>query len=264
MEVFSFCCSEPCYGLGHLKWKVAEKSLNSRQQKLFHIKTRFVYGKSTKWDSSGMFMSRNFLRIESLNQWEGSKSFGSLEDFQNVFSSKSSNESYIPYVSSGVGVRNILERDDLITKVLIPGLPDEPNGDCGSPISSCFWEWKPKFSVHYEKSGTKNVNSPPILFLPGFGVGSFHYEKQLKDLGREYRVWALDFLGQGMSLPTENPTPFAITEGSSLDQDLVWGFGEQTEPWANELVYSIDLWKDQVHHFVEEVTLWPFNILFAF
>ncbi|KAG2701524.1 hypothetical protein I3843_06G046100 [Carya illinoinensis] len=33
-----------------------------------------------------------------------------------------------------------------------------------------------------------------------FGVGSFHYEKQLKDLGLDFRVWAIDFLGQGKSL----------------------------------------------------------------
>ena len=90
--------------------------------------------------------------------------------------------------------------------MLIPGLPDEPNGDHGVHITSCFREWKPKFNVHYEKSGSENVNSPPVLFLPGFGVGSFHYENQLKGLGRDYRVWAIDFLGQGMSLPSEDPT----------------------------------------------------------
>ncbi|XP_012437579.1 pheophytinase, chloroplastic [Gossypium raimondii] len=144
-------------------------------------------------------------------------------------------------------VGSMSETGDSITMVLIPGLPDESNGECGAPISSCFWEWKPKFNVHYEISGSQNVNSPPLLFLPGFGVGSFHYEKQLKDLGRDYRVWAIDFLGQGMSLPTENPT------SSSKEEDLVWGFGDKTEPWATDLVYSMDLWRDQVLYFVEEV-----------
>ncbi|KAA8537978.1 hypothetical protein F0562_027443 [Nyssa sinensis] len=78
----------------------------------------------------------------------------------------------------------------------------------------------PRFNVHYDKSGSKNVNSPPLLFLPGFGVGSFHYEKQLKDLGCDFGVWALDFLGQGMSLPFEDPTPRckdrSMSEGEGL------------------------------------------------
>lgn len=104
-------------------------------------------------------------------------------------------------------------------------------------------------NVHYEKSGMENMESPPLLFLPGFGVGSFHYEKQLNDLGREYRVWALDFLGQGKSLPSEDPT---TTTASTADQSS-WGYGEQTEPWAEDLVYSIDLWRDQVQNFIENV-----------
>ena len=31
-------------------------------------------------------------------------------------------------------------------------------------------------------------DAPALLLLPGFGVGSFHYDQQLRDLGREYRV----------------------------------------------------------------------------
>ncbi|KAG6575713.1 Pheophytinase, chloroplastic, partial [Cucurbita argyrosperma subsp. sororia] len=128
-------------------------------------------------------------------------------------------------------------------------------------ISSCFWEWKPKLSVHYEKAGTENVNSPPVLFLPGFGVGSFHYEKQLKDLGRDYRVWAIDFLGQGMSLPVEDPTSSSKEGNESNEQDSSWGFGDETEPWASELVYSIDLWQDQVRYFIEQVIGEPVYIV---
>ncbi|KAF9586913.1 hypothetical protein IFM89_039868 [Coptis chinensis] len=57
-------------------------------------------------------------------------------------------------------------------------------------------------------------------------TGSFHYEKQLKDLGREYRVWAVDFIGQGMSLPVEDLAPLA-KDSAWGEIDLVWGFGEQ-------------------------------------
>jgi pimeloyl-ACP methyl ester carboxylesterase len=88
-------------------------------------------------------------------------------------------------------------------------------------------------------------------------LGSFHYEKQLKDLGRDYRVWAIDFLGQGMSMPVENPTLLS-REGVTLEgKDSIWGFGDEIEPWANELVFSMDLWRDQVRNFVEEVVKHP-------
>ncbi|XP_031374295.1 pheophytinase, chloroplastic isoform X2 [Punica granatum] len=127
-----------------------------------------------------------------------------------------SNGSYDGYVvGSEEDLSSVSEDGKSIPKVLIPGLPDESNG---------------------------------------FGVGSFHYEKQLKDLGRDYRVWALDFLGQGMSLPCEDPTPGLKGQKEDAERkDSVWGFGEETEPWANELVYSVDLWRDQVRYFVEEV-----------
>ncbi|KAK1293394.1 hypothetical protein QJS10_CPB17g01749 [Acorus calamus] len=167
------------------------------------------------------------------------------------------------YGTDGViGLGGISEKVDSVEKVLIPGLPDGSDGNPESPISSGFWEWKPKFTVHYEKSGMENVGSPAVLFLPGFGVGSFHYEKQLKDLGREYKVWALDFLGQGLSLPSEDPAPL-VKDGKDVSEgeDLLWGFGEETEPWAEELVYSVDLWRDQVRHFVEEVIGEPVYIV---
>ncbi|GAB2288998.1 hypothetical protein Dimus_023301 [Dionaea muscipula] len=147
--------------------------------------------------------------------------------------------------------------DSVSSKFIVPPLPDEANGERGAPISSRFWEWKPKLYVHYEKSGFANAKAPPVLFLPGFGVGSFHYEKQLKDLGRDYRVWALDFLGQGMSLPLEDPTVSSKEEGENRS----WGFGDKTEPWAEELVYSVDLWKDQVRYFIEQVIGEPVYIV---
>lgn len=139
------------------------------------------------------------------------------------------------------------------TKVLIPSLPEEVDGSASSsPISSFFWEWKPNIAVHYERSGSHNAGAPAVLFLPGFGVGSFHFEKQLKDLGQDYRVWALDFVGQGKSLPSQDPAP-ALAHEQDDDARLFWGFGEEPEPWARELVYSVDLWRDQVRHFVEQV-----------
>ncbi|XP_035823725.1 pheophytinase, chloroplastic isoform X1 [Zea mays] len=138
-------------------------------------------------------------------------------------------------------------------RVMIQGLPEGPDS---SPISTGFWEWKPKLTVYYERSGMKNSKAPAVLFLPGFGVGTFHFEKQLRDLGRDHRVWTMDFLGQGMSLPGEDPAPSSIAS-----EDAFWGFGQDSQPWAEELVYSVDLWQNQVQHFIEEVIREPVYIV---
>ncbi|CAI9769743.1 unnamed protein product [Fraxinus pennsylvanica] len=116
-----------------------------------------------------------------------------------------------------------------VPRVLILGLPDDSNGDSVASVGSCVWEWKPKCNVHDENSGSENLDSP---------------------------VWALDFLGQSMSLPSKDP-PLRRKDGngSILDgENYVWGFGDktETETWA-ELVYSVDLWRDQVPFFVEDV-----------
>lgn len=153
--------------------------------------------------------------------------------------------------------RVLSDQAQSVPKLIIPSLPDECKGDDVASISSGFWEWKPQLNVHYEKSGSANLDSPAVLFLPGFGVGSFHYEKQLKDLGRDYRVWAIDFLGQGMSMTNKDPTKNSDLATTEPDAENLWGFGDESEPWANELVYSMDLWKDQVHYFIKEVIKEP-------
>lgn len=161
------------------------------------------------------------------------------------------------YVSDvDAALQGIPKKVGEIEKMIIPSLPEGPES---SLISTGFWEWKPKLSVYYEKSGIDNSKAPSVLFLPGFGVGTFHFEKQLKDLGRDYKVWTMDFLGQGMSLPCEDPAPKSTS--GELDEDTYWGFGQELQPWAEELVYSIDLWRDQVQHFIEEVIGEPVYIV---
>ncbi|KAK9125201.1 hypothetical protein Scep_014047 [Stephania cephalantha] len=232
MELLSICCSKPWSFAGYLNWKVVEKSLNSSR-------TDIVLARKSQSLCAG-------LKVRTLNKGEGSRLTSSFRCFHDVSNTSAMREIHSSYVVGGKDdVGNVSEREESTSKVLIPGLPDESNGDYDSPISSCYWEWKPKYTVHYEKAGTENVNSPPVLFLPGFGVGSFHYEKQLKDLGREFRVWALDFLGQGMSLPSEDPAPFGNEKKALEGENSLWGFGKKSEPWAAELVYSIDLWRSR-------------------
>ncbi|GMH07908.1 hypothetical protein Nepgr_009748 [Nepenthes gracilis] len=174
----------------------------------------------------------------------------SLHGFQ-VAPPKAFNESCAGYVIDGEeGLGHISKNVESIPKVLISPLPNESNG-CRAPMSSCYWEWKPKLNVYYEKSGCGNINVPLVL-LPSFGVGIFHYKKQLEDIGLDFRLWAVDFFGQGMSLPMEDLAPLPMEEDLSEGKAFTLGFGDKTEPWANELVYFIDRWKDQVHFFIEQ------------
>ncbi|KAF9593281.1 hypothetical protein IFM89_021037 [Coptis chinensis] len=236
-----FSCYAESYPVRCSNWNFTEKSLHTSQSKFcLTSSAQVVCGRLNPKRDSLRFWEldhQNYSKKKNYNQREVSKLYGSTN---------------LDVIVGNEDMGNILDREESYPKVLVPGLPDETTGDSGCPVSSCFWEWKPKFNVHYEKSGSENVNASSVL-LPGFGVGSFHYEKHLKDFGREYRVWAVAFLGQGMALPVEDPAPLA-EDSASGEMDLVWGFGEQAEPWENELVYLIDLWRDQVHHFVEEKT----------
>uniref|UniRef100_A0A1D1ZEF4 Abhydrolase domain-containing protein 4 n=1 Tax=Anthurium amnicola TaxID=1678845 RepID=A0A1D1ZEF4_9ARAE len=249
MELMSLCCSSlPCHRTSTLNWKIVDKK--PRHPKLFNHTQAVILcaGSSCKWKLG-------------FSCQEKCKSQTPIGGSQISIGSAKLSQVLNCYVAEGdMGLRNVSRKADPAAKVLIPSLPDEPSGNCSSLITSCFWEWKPKLNVHYEKAGMENVNSPALLFLPGFGVGSFHYEKQLKDLGREYRVWALDFLGQGRSLPAEDPAP-PTKGGYVMEDDEIWGFGEEPEPWAEELVYSIDLWQEQVYHFINQVIGEPVYIV---
>nr|XP_023924561.1 pheophytinase, chloroplastic isoform X2 [Quercus suber] len=252
MDILSYS-GAPCSHVVNLRLELVVRSSDLHQSKLTFRKHKF---RCTEINSRcGSFRLYNIDQslLKQHSHQGRFRSSSTLGGFRNV-DLKVSSGNYDGYVIDGKeDARDISKPGESETKVVIPGMPDESNGESSAAVSSCFWEWKPKFNVHYEKSGCENATSPPVLFLPGFGVGSFHYEKQLKDLGRDFRVWAIDFLGQGMSLPSENPTP-GSSEGDTLERkDSAWGFGDETEPWASELVYSIDLWQDQVRYFIEEV-----------
>lgn len=257
MEILSYNCSPSCHVV-NLWWKSVRKSSNSCQSKLPSIREhRFSCNNTEVRSGFSGYSNINQFPSTNLDRGKGSRSLNSLQGFRNL-NSQVSSANYDGYVIGGEEDAGIIPKEgEAIPKALIPGLPEESNGECGAKISSCFWEWKPKFNVHYEKAGCENVNSPPVLFLPGFGVGSFHYEKQLRDLGRDYRVWAIDFLGQGMSLPLEDPTLRLKEGGSTEGKDSLWGFGDKAEPWASELVYSVDLWRNQVCYFIQEVIREP-------
>lgn len=231
-----------------------DSSPGIKNSNLFIHRRSGILFSGTKPSCSLRISNQNSDTTKNLYQKEGLKLLGFLQGIRNLSTPKAAADNCHYHATDGsVGLRTIPQKSDEVSKVLIPGLPNESDGNNGPPINSDFWEWKPNLSVHYEISGVENVGAPNVLFLPGFGVGTFHYEKQLKDLGREYKVWTLDFLGQGMSLPLEDPTPSNMQRSSSEEGEMAWGFGDESQPWANELAYSIDLWQEQVQDFVEQV-----------
>ncbi|XP_027113921.2 pheophytinase, chloroplastic [Coffea eugenioides] len=237
------------------------KSPRSNQAKLWNFKERRLISVVSQCKLKALRHSYlDQLAIRRLGRAHTVRTLSALKGYEHGDPSVLS-ESLNSYVLDGK--ENVTDSDKTVPKVLIPGLPDENKGDSVASITSCSWEWKPKLNVHYKTAGSVNVDFPPVLFLPGFGVGSFHYEKQLKDLGRDFRAWAVDFLGQGLSLPREDPTR-QTKNGDNLKSDVenfLWGFGDETEPWAKELVYSSDLWRDQVRYFIEEVIGEPVYIV---
>ncbi|CAA0827239.1 Pheophytinase- chloroplastic [Striga hermonthica] len=86
------------------------------------------------------------------------------------------------------------------------------------------------------------------------------------NLPRQIReAWSLDFVGQGLSLPGEDPTFLSSRDGNkngfNRQSGGVWGFGDESKDWAKGLVFSIDLWRDQVRCFVQEVIKEPVYIV---
>nr|VDD19174.1 unnamed protein product [Brassica oleracea] len=256
--------------------KPASKSNQTLYLLLIHIYHRhgLISPKTSPLDEPNLkglncvmeIISQNFLPHCSVVTW-GSKpdknrlvpnrsnivvSSGGLRKFRLVVRNGTS-DGYVVGENDDFGSSIATRRGDSKSKILIPGLPEE----AAAQITPSHCEWKPNLTVHYEKSGCGNVEAPAVLFLPGFGVGSFHYEKQLTDLGRDYRVWAVDFVGQGSSLPTQDPTITTTTickETNGLqNSEPFWGFGDEAESWADQLVYSLDLWRDQVQYIVQEV-----------
>ena len=91
-----------------------------------------------------------------------------------------------------------------------------------------------------------------MLLLTGFGVGGFHYERNVDELAASgHRVFTMDILGQGKSWPTSDPAP-----GGGFDEPgFQWGFGPEADALcdASNLTYSCSLWEEQIVEFIETV-----------
>jgi pimeloyl-ACP methyl ester carboxylesterase len=89
------------------------------------------------------------------------------------------------------------------------------------------FQWKNNVNVHYVEAGT---TGPPLLLLPGFGVGTYHFDRNIEELQKHFRVYSFDLLGQGKSWPVDGV----------VDPD-------------DKLQYSVDTWTQQVIAFIENV-----------
>ncbi|CAM9500779.1 unnamed protein product [Chrysoparadoxa australica] len=97
-------------------------------------------------------------------------------------------------------------------------------------VTGHTWKWRDLHDIYYEQAGEKG---PPVVLLPGFGVGSFHFHRNIQELAEDHRVYALDFIGQGRSWPTRPPTA------------------------EDDLRYGVDTWCEQISCFLEEVVKEP-------
>jgi pimeloyl-ACP methyl ester carboxylesterase len=85
-----------------------------------------------------------------------------------------------------------------------------------------FWSWR-DWRIHYVRAGS---TGPHILLVHGFGASTDHWRKNIEVLSQHYQVWAIDLLG----------------------------FGRSQKP---KIIYSSDLWRDQLRDFCTEVIQAP-------
>ena len=70
-----------------------------------------------------------------------------------------------------------------------------------------FWTWQ-GFSIRYQTAGTQG---PPLLLIHGFGAHSDHWRKNIPELGRTNRVYAIDLIGYGQSAKPIPDHPLSYT-----------------------------------------------------
>ncbi|NEQ45535.1 MAG: alpha/beta fold hydrolase [Leptolyngbya sp. SIOISBB] len=86
-----------------------------------------------------------------------------------------------------------------------------------------FWQWQ-GHDIYYVSAGvdTGRNDRPPLLLIHGFGASTDHWRKNIHELQTDFEVWAIDLLG----------------------------FGRSAKP---DQQYSGQLWRDQLHRFIQEV-----------
>lgn len=89
-----------------------------------------------------------------------------------------------------------------------------------SPVGN-YWIWR-DHPIYYVTAGENWGDRPPLLLVHGFGASTDHWKKNIADLSQDFQVFAIDLLG----------------------------FGRSAKPNQQ---YSGDLWRDQLHEFIQTV-----------
>ncbi|HIK44692.1 MAG TPA: alpha/beta fold hydrolase, partial [Leptolyngbyaceae cyanobacterium M65_K2018_010] len=84
------------------------------------------------------------------------------------------------------------------------------------------WSWQ-GFSIRYQEIGD---DGEPVLCIHGFGASSDHWRKNLPVYGQQYRAFAIDLIGFGLS---DKPAPF------------------------QPLPYTFETWGEQIAAFCQQV-----------
>ncbi|MEL6352177.1 MAG: alpha/beta fold hydrolase [Cyanobacteria bacterium J06627_28] len=87
------------------------------------------------------------------------------------------------------------------------------------------WKWQ-GFSIGYQCAGTAQTDAPAVVLIHGFGASSIHWRKNLPELAKSCRVYAIDLIGYGKS---DKPLP------------------------GEPLNYTFETWGAQVLAFCEQV-----------
>ena len=93
------------------------------------------------------------------------------------------------------------------------------------------WKWR-GWSVHYSECSAVTDDTKTLVLIHGFGASHQHWRNNIRELGKQYRVFSVDLLGFGFS-----------------DKPLVGTLDTTGSPVA----YNFDYWAAEVIDFVKEV-----------
>ncbi|MEM1308238.1 MAG: alpha/beta fold hydrolase [Cyanobacteria bacterium P01_H01_bin.153] len=74
-------------------------------------------------------------------------------------------------------------------------------------VADCTWPWQ-GFPIRYQKAGTVGAS---LLLIHGFGASSDHWRKNISELARTNRVYAIDLIGFGKSVKPFPGDPVSYT-----------------------------------------------------
>ena len=202
--------------------------------------------------------------IEMVVAFQLAHKLGRIRPYRSISSQQQNNRGTHSKFSFVAKTNSIGRDEELVpgSSALYAQTNTENNNISISSIEQKTWMFQNKYPIAYEvATNNNNIQNDedngiemvvPILLLNGFGVGSFHQHRLMRQLlleeqnssnqnndeqqpNKKLVVYGIDYLGQGKSWP-------AIMDGGDSSDEL-------------NLCYSADMWLDQLHGFIEEIIL---------